>query len=50
MIPDDLKAFRPSEEPLPVVVRILDLMAFVTAAGMGVALYIVVRAIWEAVL
>lgn len=49
MIPDDLKAFRPSDEPLPTVVRIMDLMAFVTAAGLGVALWVVVSAILEAI-
>lgn len=49
MLPADLKHFKPSEEPLPAVVRLLDLMAFVTAAGMGLALWIVVAAILEAI-
>lgn len=49
MLPADLKNYKPSEEPLPAVVRILDLMAFITAAGISVALWIVGSAICEAI-
>lgn len=35
MIPDDLKWFKPSEQETPAVVRIMDAMAFVAAAGLG---------------
>lgn len=45
MIPDDLKMFRPSEEETPAVVRIMDATAFVAAAGLGWAVWVVAIAI-----
>ena len=45
MIPHDLKWFKPSEEETPAVVRIMDAMAFVAAAGLGWAVWVVASAI-----
>jgi len=44
MIPIDLKNFRPSEEESPVV-RLMDLAAFVAAAGLALAAWIIASAI-----